>query len=244
MAEPNKLGPNRTGMEMSPTDARKMVEGAEKLTDTTPAPSDRIAEFRKLAIEESGAVGSVPVPGTFKGALAAGKEKLKGHNPEVLINKLGQRLAFERAGTRLYDALIIKCGAGMDKATTAVVSMDKLDQFRNEECDHALLVASVLEEFGADPTAMTPDANVSALASMGLPKVITEPRTTILQCLEAIQIAELADNVAWENLQELCRSMGLDEVAASFDKPIAQEQVHQEVISDWIKQLVLHEASS
>ena len=31
--------------------------------------------------------------------------KLVGVSPEVLIDKLGERLAFERTGTRLYDAL-------------------------------------------------------------------------------------------------------------------------------------------
>lgn len=243
MAEANKVGPNKTGMDMSPIDGKAMIEGAEKLTDLTPPPREYVVDFHKLAIEESGAVGSVPVPATFKGVLNVGKEKLKGHSPEVLINKLGQRLAFERAGTRLYDALIKKCEAGMDEATAGVVRMEKLHKFREEERDHALLVASVLKDIGADPTAMTPDADVTALASMGLPKVMTEPRTTVLQCLEALQIAELADNVAWENLEELCRSMGLNDIADQFRKPISQEQVHQEVISEWIKQLVLHKAT-
>lgn len=243
MAEANKVGLNKTGMDMSPIDGKAMIEGAEKLTDLTPPPREYVVDFHKLAIEESGAVGSVPVPATFKGVLNVGKEKLKGHSPEVLINKLGQRLAFERAGTRLYDALIKKCEAGMDEATAGVVRMEKLHKFREEERDHALLVASVLKDIGADPTAMTPDADVTALASMGLPKVMTEPRTTVLQCLEALQIAELADNVAWENLEELCRSMGLNEIADQFRKPISQEQVHQEVISEWIKQLVLHKAT-
>lgn len=243
MTQVNKMGSNRTGMDMSPIDGKAMVEGAQKLTGTAPPPRERMVDFRTSAIEESGSIGSVPVPGTFKGALSAGKEKLKGHNPELLINKLGQRLAFERAGTRLYDALIMKCNAAMDSATAQIVSVDKLRHFRDEEHEHALLVGTVISELGADPTAMTPDANVSALASIGLPKVISEPRTSVLQCLETMQIAELTDNAAWADLRELCLDMGLDEIADKFSKPISQEQVHQEVLTDWIRQLLLYHSS-
>ncbi len=244
MEQANKTGPNRTGMDMSPVDGKAMVEGAEKLTEITPAAREQIKNFRELQIKEGGSVGSIPLPGTFKGALNVGMEKLQGHSPEVLINKLGQRLAFERAGTRLYDAMIAKCEAGMDEASTKVVSLDKLRHFRDEEHEHALLVESVMKELGADPTAMTPDADITAVASMGLPKVVTEPRTTVLQCLEAIQIAELADNVAWENLQELCLGMGLRDIAAKFSKPISQEKVHQDVVNDWVRELVLQKSGS
>ncbi len=242
MAPANKMGPNRTGIDMSPVDSKTMIEGAQKYTDTSPPPQGQVAEFRERAIRESGSIGSVPLPGSFKGALNVGKEKLRGHNPEVLINKLGQRLAFERAGVRLYDALIRKCEAAMDDAAAEVVSLNTLYQFRDQEREHAKLVEGVMTELGADPTAMTPDADASAVAAMGLPKVITEPRTTILQSLEAIQIAEFADNAAWENLQDLCLSMGLKDITARFSQPISQEKIHQETITDWVAQLVLHKA--
>lgn len=244
MTQVNKMGTNRTGMDMSPIDGKDMLEGARKLTKSTPLSEQQIVNFRELAINASGSVGSVPIPGTFKGALSVAKEKLQGYNPEVLINKLGQRLAFERAGTRLYDALIIKCEALLDRRTEEIVSLELLRQFRNEEHEHALLVESVISEMGADATAMTSDANVSAVASMGLPKVITEPRTTVSQCLEAIQIAELADNAAWSDLQQLCSNMGLNDLADRFDRPIEQEKVHQDTIAGWIKQLLLEKASA
>lgn len=241
MADVNKMGPNRTGIDMSPVDSQRMMEGARNMTETT-APQEGVIDFRKAVAEDRGVVGSVPVPLSFKGVLSAGKEKLKGHSPEVLINKLGQRLAFERAGTRLYDALISKCSTAMDPAAGKIVSLDRLRQFRDEEHQHALMLKTIMTDVGADPTAMTPDADVSAVASMGLPKVIAEPRTSVLQCLEAIQIAELADNVAWVDLQALCLNMGLEDIAESFKTPISQESVHEEVITDWIRQLLLQKS--
>lgn len=165
-------------------------------------------------------------------------KQAKDHGPGVLINKLGQRLAFERASLRLYDDLIRKCDASMDQASASVVCIDTLKKFRDEECQHAVLIATVMEEFGADPAAMTPDANASTLALMGLTKVINQPETSIAQCLEALQIAELADKTAWENLQELAMNLGLNDVSARFSKPFSQEKIHEGVISRWIKQLV------
>lgn len=32
--------------------------------------------------------------------------RVKGDSPTILLDKLGERLAFKRTGTRLYDALI------------------------------------------------------------------------------------------------------------------------------------------
>lgn len=50
----------------------------------------------------------VPIPGSTKGMVITGHSKLVGQSPEVLIDKLGERLAFECGGTRLYEALIAK----------------------------------------------------------------------------------------------------------------------------------------
>ena len=68
----------------------------------------------------------------------------------------------------------------------------------------------------ADPTAMTPCANTAGVASMGIMQVITDPRTTVPQCLSAILTAELADNAGWELLIQLANEMGQDDMVAQF----------------------------
>lgn len=64
-----------------------------------------IAALRGLYVEEALWVGSVPVPATGKGVTETVVGKLKGKNPEVLFDKLGQRAAYERSGVRLYQAM-------------------------------------------------------------------------------------------------------------------------------------------
>jgi hypothetical protein len=38
----------------------------------------------------------------------AAAKAMKGEKPTLLLDKLGERLAFERSGTRLYEALVSK----------------------------------------------------------------------------------------------------------------------------------------
>lgn len=241
MEKSTQLGLNRTGIDMAPFLGKEMVEG-QGLYKIGPINYADMAAIRASYITLGKPVGSVPVPGTFKGVLTSGKEKLTGHNPEVLINKLGERLAFERAGVRLYEALIMKCEASNVGKGKDVVSLDLLKQFRNEEAEHFLMVKETMESIGADPTAQTPDADVAGLASLGIIKVLTEPRTSVSQCLEALLTAEMTDNGAWELLVDLCEEMGLTDTASEFRRALAQEEVHLQHIKTWVRKMTMGQA--
>ena len=247
MEAETKLGMNRTGIQMAPLAAPEMLDfaqqtGADSPTaDTPPSPMNLTdAEVRAHAALEAPRVGSVPLPGTIKGALATTLDKVKGTRPEVLVDKLGERLAFERGGTRLYDAMLLKC-----KAVPAPLPglADGLQRFRDEEAAHFLLVKEAIESLGADPTAMTPCADIVGVQAMGLMQTITDPRTTVPQCLNALLTAELADNAGWELLITLARAGGHDEMAQRFEAALIEEQEHMTSIKTWLREAVLAEAS-
>lgn len=241
MEESTQLGMNRTGADMSPLQSKAMIKGQSLFKVGAIDPSG-MAAIRSSYVKLKQPVGSVPLPGTFKGVLKSGKEKLTGHNPEVLINKLGERLAFERSGVPLYDALIMKVEADKADEGKEIVSLDLLRRFREEENEHFLMVKEVIESIGADPTSQTPDADVAGLAALGIQKVMTEPRTSLSQCLEALLTAEMTDNGAWELLVDLCEEMGLADTSARFRQALAQEEVHLEHIKRWVRQLTLKQA--
>lgn len=50
--------------------------------------------------------------------------KMTGTRPEVLVDKLGERLAFKRTSTRLYEAMLMKTSGlpGEQRATCATTS--------------------------------------------------------------------------------------------------------------------------
>lgn len=224
MKQQTHVGRNRTGIRTSPIDIRRMREGTEHTVPSSTGDRQALAELRERYINESGTVGSVPVPGTFTGMLEAGKGLFTGRRPQVLIDKLGERLAFERSGVRLYDALIAKCEA--DPGAVRAGELDRLRHFRMEEAQHFTLLAEALESIGADATAQTPCADMVGVEGMGMMQVLTDPRSSVPQCLHVMLDAELVDNAGWELLITLARQTGHPELADRFAQALAQENEH------------------
>ncbi|HYG42284.1 MAG TPA: ferritin-like domain-containing protein [Bordetella sp.] len=240
MGNATKTGMNRTGMQMAPMQGPMQTKFAAQQGPAPGSMDDAIAE-RIAYIESADRLGSVPLPATGKGLLTTAAGKITGHNPEVLIDKLGQRLAYERSGVRLYEAMIVKVQADRDDRNTPLRT--DLIKIRNEEEAHFHLLAEVITSLGADPTAQTPGADVSAMAALGLVQVLTDPRTTIPQSLEALLTAELTDHASWELLAELAKQQGHDELAARFAEPLAAEARHMATIQHWLRDWLARDAA-
>jgi rubrerythrin len=153
-------------------------------------------------------------------------------------DKLGERLAFERSGVRLYEALMAKAKA-IDSVDEALLKT--MQHFRDEEAEHLQLVVAAMEKLGADPTAMTPCADVVGVTSMGVLQTISDPRTNLAQSLNALLTAELTDNAGWELLIELADAAGQMAISESFEKALAQEQVHLDTVRSWLGEEVLRQ---
>jgi hypothetical protein len=240
MKQPTDSGMNKTGIDMSPIDIQELLSGVEASNPSSQGDEQTLASYRSSYIMDADPIGSVPVPGSLKGTAKTGMQKLMGRKPEVLLDKLGARLAFERAGTRLYDALLSKCLSRSDEADG--LPMDRLREFRNEEAQHFALVWDAMKGLGADPTAVTPGADVDGVASIGLMQVMTDPRTSIAQSLHAIHIAELADHDGWELLIKLAEELGQDDMASKFKGALMEEEQHLATIRKLIEKACLSEA--
>lgn len=247
-----KLGMNRTGLQMAPLHGSSMVDYATDMGRETPRDHGEFEQVHRTYVEEADTVGSVPAPGTFSGMVQAGSAKLMGMRPESLVDKLGERLAFERGGTRLYDAMIMKVmtlqgqgngsGKGNMQASGSRVDLASLQRIRMEEQAHMNLVKEALEELGADPTAMTPCADVVGVTSMGLIQTISDPRTTIAQSLNALLSAELTDHAGWELLMEVAEELGHDEMAVRFSVAATAEAEHMMLVKEWLRTELMNEA--
>jgi rubrerythrin len=235
------VGMNRTGLDMAPQSKGDMIDYAQAEAGRAPESDGAFEAVHMAYIEEAERVGSVPIPATVKGMAATAASKVTGKNPEVLIDKLGERLAFERAGTRLYEAMLLKCGV-VDEANNPI-DVAALGRIRDDEERHFHLVHKVIEQLGADPTAMTPCADVVGVQGMGLMQVISDPRTTIAQALNALLTAELTDNASWELLIELAGQTGHDDMAGEFAAALQTEQEHLDLVKGWLREAVLQEAS-
>jgi ferritin-like metal-binding protein YciE len=233
--EPTRLGTNRTGLQMSPLQSREMLDNVDVAEPAVDGAS--LASVRLSYIAEADPLGSVPAPGTFKGAAKSGAKMLTGHRPQAFIDKLAERLAFERGGTRLYDAVLVKFQAHSDELE-GVSAADVLE-IRNSEASHANLISRCIESLGADPTAQTPCADLVGVQSMGLLQAASDPRTTLAQTLSSALAAELIDNAGWENLIALAENMGNESMADEFKADLAQEREHLQKVTSWYNRLTL-----
>lgn len=243
MEDPTKLGHNRTGMQMSPLHGEMLLKSASDAAIIADASTEGIeqpevtlmAETRREYINEADALGSVPPPGTIGGALKSGAGMITGKRLQVLIDKVAERMAFERGGTRLYDAALVKVIALADGTP---VTVERTRQIRDQEAQHAELLRQALVDLGADPTAQTPSADLVGVQAMGLMQSVTDPRTSLPQTLSSLLAAELIDVTSWEMLSRLARSLGHDQLAERFDGALEQETQHLNTIAGWYEGLL------
>lgn len=103
-----------------------------------------------------------------------------------------------------------------------------------EEYAHADLLEQAIKDLGGDPTMLTPSANLAANVSRGLPEVLADPRVNLLQSLEAIVVAELANNECWMALDQLALQGGHETLADQCLEAIAHEREHFRDVRRWL----------
>jgi bacterioferritin (cytochrome b1) len=226
-----EIGSNKTGIATSREASQRMIEGTREFPVAENGDEQAIAITRGAFAKEAERVGSVPPPATLKGAVKTVVSGIKAAHPTQFLDKLGARLAYERTGVRLYQALITKheVSGGFDGGPTRA----ELEEIMRDEHEHFMLLVDAVARMGGDPTVMTPSADVQATMSKGLLEVIVDPRTTFVQCLEALLVVELADNDAWDMLIELAREND-DELARAFATAQSNEDEHLENVRTWL----------
>lgn len=227
------IGHNRTGISSSPHAAKTMVEGAGEFLpiDLTLA-EEGIGRVRESYAQSAEPIGSVPPPLNVGAIAEVVVEGIKGNRPTQFLDKLGERLGFERMGVRLYEALMSKFNAfgGFDGGPDRT----ELERIMLQEHEHFKMLAAAVESLGGDPTVITPSADLHATMSHGIADVLVEPRTTFVQSLEGILVAELEDNEAWESLIEFARENGKQDMAGSFERALAEEREHLARVRTWL----------
>jgi ferritin-like metal-binding protein YciE len=212
------IGRNRTGLQASPQLSKEMNDVVQPVSAET-ADASPLNEVRLLYISEADPLGCVP---------------------QAFIDKLAERLAYERGGTRLYDAVIAKFMAHQDELPSA--SLEEVTEIRNEEASHAALIRTCIEQLGADPTAQTPSADLVGVATAGFLQAAADPRTTLVQTLQVALAAELVDVASWETLITMAEQMGQDGMAERFRTALDHETEHVAKVRGWFESLTLADA--
>jgi bacterioferritin (cytochrome b1) len=227
---------NRTGIQTSPELAEELIEGATKATPSSEGGPEAIAEYREEYISEGYPLGSMPTMPASEEADAGEDEA----GIAVLLDKLSERVSFERMGTRLYEALLNKCetlGAASPGPT-----LEQIQHIGEEELEHFLMLNRIITELGGDPTVQSPSADVAGVTSIGIMQILTDPRSSMTQCLQAMLIAELTDNDGWHLLIKLADNLGYADMKEEFENAMANEEMHLQNVRAWLSECVLDHA--
>jgi rubrerythrin len=213
-------GDNHTGINLNPQLAVEMIEGTREFGPTSSGGAELLAENRIRVARMSEAAATMPPSPDIP------VERLP------LLDKLGARLQFERTGVRLYDALISKLDAyGSFRGGP---SRGDLEHIRDEEHRHLALAQQTILHLGGDPTVVTPCANIQAVASRGVMDIVVDPRTNLIECLDAVIVAELADHESWEQLASTISMIGDKQLEAKIVEAERTEAEHLVKVRGWM----------
>ena len=234
---------NRTGIMNNPELSAELIEGA-KNTIPSSRGNGELAASRADYLNEALPIGSPPLSCLEvreAGQVDEGSLALDSEGMVVLLDKLGERLAFERSGTRLYQAFLQKFETLAEDDELGPTS-GEIQHICDEELEHFKLLQKAIVKRGGDATVQSPSADVAGVLSHGALQIISDPRTTVPQSLQAILSAELADNDGWELLRQVAAQVGDRDLEKQCQKAYEIEQEHLEKVRGWLMEMTIEEA--
>ncbi len=153
----------------------------------------------------------------------------------LVVDLIGERLAFQRSAVRLYEALAAKAAAVTP--TTGAPTAQALSALADEKLGHVGTLVVALEELGGDPVRPSSAlAAATAATTNGALRVVTDPHATLTQALFATLGAELLDNEAWTLLGDLAERLGYEHqgLAGSFRQALVDEERHLDRLRTWL----------
>ena len=221
---------NRTGIMTNPELSAELIEGARQTKPSSDGDASVLGELRSQYLQEPVAIGSPPIVAEVSedGELLGPLEGMT-----ILLDKLGERLAFERQGARLYESVIQKCEL-LGAEDGSGPSLEELRHICDEELEHFRMLQTAIK---------TPSADVAGVMSKGVLEIAVDPRTTIPQTLQALLTAELVDNDGWQMLQDLAAELGQDDLEEQCRQAFEQEQQHLEKVRDWLTTMTMDQVT-
>jgi bacterioferritin (cytochrome b1) len=150
-------------------------------------------------------------------------EKLAKKNRTKVIDVLNERLAFERAGVKLYDQILSKIRTSEDEVVVGL--LEDMEKHRNEEKEHEEWLEEQIRALGGDAHTETEKSRLVTRESQGIEQVImNDPE--IPHLFHALLAAELVDNAGWDLLVDLADEAGDKDAKKAFKTRLHEEEDH------------------
>ena len=144
-------------------------------------------------------------------------------NPEKVIELLSERLAYERSGIKLYDAILKKVRRSRHTQLKKLVK--ELESHRDQEVEHAEWCEENIRMLGGDPDEKTERTLLVETEAQGIEQIVFGD-APLSQMFHALNMAELGDNAGWAQLVGIAEQCGDEEARAEFQERLEHEEEH------------------
>ncbi len=155
------------------------------------------------------------------------------HDPAKVIDVLNERLAFERAGVKLYDRILeVMKASGRDDVDRMLPEMEK---HRDEEKEHEEWLEAQIRALGGDAHSETERSKLVTRESKGIEEVVMSD-AELPHLLHALLAAELVDNAGWDLLAQIADEAGDHSAKREFKKRLHEEEDHLLLVRKAVEQ--------
>jgi bacterioferritin (cytochrome b1) len=168
-------------------------------------------------------------------------DKLAKKNVAKVIDLLSERLAFERAGVKLYDTLHGRLRVATDPALKAL--LEQVEHNRDEEEEHVEWLEGQIRALGGDAHTPTERSVLVRAESEGVERVMRRD-DSIPHDFHALLTAELADNAGWDLLVQIADEFGDAAAKKEFKKRLQEEEQHLLFVRKTLLELTKQEVSA
>jgi len=165
-------------------------------------------------------------------------EELSKYSKPKVIDILNERLAFERAGVKLYDRILDAMRRQTDENVARM--LNEMQQHRDEEKEHEEWLEEQIRALGADAHAETEKSKLITRESKGIEEVVMSD-AELPHLLHALLAAELVDNAGWDLLVQLADEAGDRAAKREFKKRLHEEEDHLLLIRKAVEKLSFQE---
>jgi bacterioferritin (cytochrome b1) len=156
------------------------------------------------------------------------------NDPAKVIDVLNERLAFERAGVKLYDRILEVMRAAGDEGVSRMIP--EMQKHRDEEKEHEEWLEARIRDLGGDAHSETERSRLVTRESKGIEEVVMSD-AELPHLLHALLAAELVDNAGWDLLAQLADEAGDHGAKREFKKRLHEEEDHLLLVRKAVVQL-------
>jgi bacterioferritin (cytochrome b1) len=150
-------------------------------------------------------------------------KELANYEAAKVIDVLNERLAFERAGVKLYDRILEVMRADGDENVQRM--LEEMESNRRDEKEHEEWLEAQIRALGGDAHTETDRSRLVTRESKGIEEVVMSD-AELPHLFHALLAAELVDNAGWDLLAQIADEAGDRDAKREFKKRLHEEEEH------------------